>query len=218
MGAAGWRLDVADELPDEFIKNMKSVLKETDPESILLGEVWEDASNKVSYGVNRRFLWGEELDTVMNYPFRNILSDFILGHIDAHLAGRRFMNYYENYPGPHFYNLMNLIGTHDIPRILTILGEAPAEDTLNTEQKEKFKLNPRQRRLALSRLKLMVIFQMTFPGVPSVYYGDEAGMEGYSDPLNRGPYPWGREDMDLLAFHKKIINLRNNFIALQKGR
>ncbi|MDD4048548.1 MAG: alpha-glycosidase [Clostridia bacterium] len=217
LGASGWRLDVADELPDDFIKRMRSVMKEKNSESILLGEVWEDASNKVSYGVNREYLWGEELDSVMNYPFRNIVLDFVLGYIDAHQVHKRLMSIYENYPRQNLNNAMNLIGSHDLPRILTILGEAPLAHTLSTGEKEKFKLNARQRRLGLARLKLLALFQMVYPGVPCIYYGDEAGMEGYSDPYNRGTYPWGREEKELVTFYKKIIALRNNFIVLQKG-
>jgi len=218
MGAAGWRLDVADELPDEFIQEMRRVMKKVDPDSLLLGEVWEDASHKISYGENRRYLWGQELDSVMNYPFRQILLEFLLGYGDAHLLQRRLMSLYENYPRPYFYSNMNLIGSHDVPRILTLLGEAPLEHTLKERKREKFKLNPHQRRLGLARLKLLVLFQMTFPGVPAIYYGDEAGLEGYSDPYNRGTYPWGKEDADLLAFYKKAIALRNNYTAFQKGR
>lgn len=218
MGVAGWRLDVADELPDEFIKKMRLVLKKANPESILIGEVWEDASNKISYGENRQYLWGEELDSVMNYPFRNILLDFILGRISAQQMHRRVMSLFENYPPPHFYNMMNLIGSHDVPRVLTLLGEAPAEQMIHPKDKEKFRLNPRQRRLGLARLKLAALFQMCFPGVPCIYYGDEAGLEGYADPYNRGTYPWGREETKLVSFYKKIIALRNNYTALQKGR
>ncbi len=216
-GAAGWRLDVADELPDDFIKKMRRVMKETSPDSVLLGEVWEDASNKVSYGENRQYLWGEELDSVMNYPFRNILLDFLLGRLDAVQVHRRLMSLAENYPAPHFLNLMNLLGSHDVPRTLTILGEAPAEQDVHPKNKEKARLTPRQRRLGLARLKLAVLFQMCFPGVPSIYYGDEAGMEGYADPYNRGPYPWGREEKGLVSYYKKVIALRNNYTAMQKG-
>ena len=98
--------------------------------------------------------------------------------------------------------------------VLTLLGEAPNGDTLTEQEKETFRLNARQRRLGLMRLKLLVLFQMTFPGVPSIYYGDEAGMEGYADPYNRGPYPWGRQEADLLSFYKKAITLRNNFSCI----
>ncbi|HHX96388.1 MAG TPA: alpha-glycosidase [Clostridia bacterium] len=216
-GASGWRLDVADELPDRFIKEMRKVMKEVDPQSVLLGEVWEDASHKISYGENREYLWGEELDSVMNYPFRDMVLKFILGDETALTLQHRLMNLYENYPRHHFYSVMNLIGSHDVPRILTLLGEAPPEHTLSERERENYRLNPRQRRLALNRLQLLVLLQMTFPGVPAIYYGDEVGMEGYADPFNRGPFPWGREDRDLLAHYRQVIALRNRFIALRKG-
>ena len=216
-GVAGWRLDVADELPDEFIKALHEKIKQVNPESVLLGEVWEDASNKVSYGANRQYLWGEELDSVTNYPFRQAVLDFILGIGDAQLLHRRLMSLYENYPRAHFYSAMNLIGSHDVPRVLTLLGEAPNGDTLNDKEKETFRLSARQRRIALMRLKLLALFQMTFPGVPAIYYGDEVGMEGYADPYNRGPFPWGQEEADLLPFYKKAIAMRNNFSAFHKG-
>ena len=119
-GAKGWRLDVADELPDEFIKELAGTLKEADPEAILIGEVWEDVSNKISYGKRREYLWGEELDAVMNYPLRQIWLDFLLGRAGAHLTHRRIMSLYENYPRENYYAAMNLIGSHDRIRILTL--------------------------------------------------------------------------------------------------
>lgn len=216
-GAKGWRLDVADELPDTFIKKMRRTMKEIDAESILIGEVWEDASNKVSYGQKRQYLWGEELDSVMNYIFRKNSLDFILGKLDAVDLHKNFMSLYENYPREVFYSLMNLIGTHDVPRILTILGEGVKEERLSETGKERTKLKPGQRKMAIARLKLLVLLQMTFPGVPCIYYGDEVGMEGYSDPFNRGPYPWGNEDNQLLAWYKQIISLREKYPALKKG-
>lgn len=217
QGAKGWRLDVADELPDEFIKQFRRVMKEEDPESVLIGEVWEDASNKVSYGQQREYLWGEELDSVMNYPFRQNVIDFILGTKDAALVNRSLLSQYENYPLEHFYSLMNFAGTHDVPRILTILGEAPPEHVLSKKDKAYFTLDPKRKKLAVERLKLFVLLQMTFPGVPCIYYGDEAGMEGYRDPLNRGPYPWGKENGELLSWYKRLILLRRRHDVLKTG-
>lgn len=217
MGAKGWRLDVADELPDEFIKAIRQVMKETDPESVLIGEVWEDASNKISYGKMREYLLGDELDSVMNYPFRNIVVDFFRGKCDAYQTHRRLMSLYENYPREHFYSTMNLVGTHDVSRILTVLGDAPPEDKIDKKQQACYKLPPDKRELAIKRLKLVALFQMTFPGVPSIYYGDEAGMEGYSDPLCRATYPWGKENKELLNWYKKVIQLRNSYDALRTG-
>lgn len=217
LGAKGWRLDVADELPDEFISRLRSRMKEIDGDSLLLGEVWEDASNKISYGQTRQYLWGKGLESVMNYPFRQIFLEFLLQQNDASFTHQRLMSLYENYPRAYFYSTMNLIGSHDVPRILTLMGEAPPQDKLSETEREKFRLSPQQRNTALNRLKLLVLIQMTFPGVPSIYYGDEAGMEGYADPFNRGPYPWGHEEKDLLEWYKKLITLRNNSDALKKG-
>lgn len=217
LGISGWRLDVADELPSEFIKQFKKQLKVADNDSVLIGEVWEDASNKSSYSERRTYLLGEELDSTMNYPFRNTFVNFCLGSIDSKLAVKEVMKIYENYPIHHFYSLMNLIGTHDIPRILTILGESPEEDSLKQSEREDFKLEKDKFDLAFKRLKILTLIQMTFPGVPSIYYGDEAGLEGYSDPINRRTYPWGNENKDILSWFKKITSIRTNYDLFKTG-
>lgn len=216
-GVKGWRLDVADELPDEFIKELRVAVKETDKEAVLIGEVWEDASHKVSYDKLREYFWGEELDATMNYPFRSIMLDFILGKEDAPLTYGRIMSLYENYPRENFYAAMNLIGSHDRERVLTLLGEAPDGEKLREKEKEEFRLAEPARELALRRLKVLSLIQMTFPGVPCIYYGDEAEVEGYTDPYNRGTYPWGRENKELLAWYRRITRLRNEYEVLRRG-
>lgn len=218
LGAKGWRLDVVDELPESFVKKIRRAMKQMDPSSVLIGEVWEDASNKVSYGQIREYLLGRELDSVMNYPFRRIWLDYILGQKDARETHLSLMSLYENYPRQHFYACMNLIGSHDVERALTILGEAPPEQQLTKEEQARVQLAGEQRRLGLARLKLLTLAQMTFPGVPCIYYGDEAGMEGYRDPLNRGTYPWGKEDQELLGWYKKIIRWRHRYDVLKTGQ
>ncbi|MGE5678404.1 MAG: glycoside hydrolase family 13 protein [Pseudomonadota bacterium] len=218
LGARGWRLDVADELPDEFIRLIRRAMKEKDAEAVLMGEVWEDASNKISYGRRREYLLGEELDSVMNYPFRGIMLDFFTGKHDARYVYDAFMSIYENYPLHNFYSNMNLIGSHDVPRVLTLLGEAPEEQWLSQQQKEGYRLPEEQRALSTARLKLLVLIQMTFPGVPSIYYGDEAGLEGYRDPLNRGTYPWGREDKELLDWYRNMTSIRNRHGVFSTGK
>jgi len=192
-GAMGWRLDVADELPDEFIKLLKKKIKRLNPDSVLIGEVWEDASNKISYGLRREYFYGEELDSVTNYPLRNIMIDFITNKVNASKVHSSIMNLYENYPRENFYSCLNLIGGHDVARILTIM-ENKYE---NVET-------------SIKALKLIIIFQMTFPGVPCIYYGDEAGLRGSTDPHNRKTYPWGNENKEILNFYKEMIKLRNS--------
>lgn len=218
MGIKGWRLDVVDELPDEFVQEFQSTLKDEDPEAILLGEVWEDASHKISYGRLREYFWGNELDSVMNYPFRQTVLDFLLHRADAQSVHQQLMSLYENYPRPHFYSTLNLIGSHDVPRILTLLAEAEPEENLpGTAARAKARLSPAQRAFGLARVKLAVLWQMTFPGTPSVYYGDEAGLEGYRDPLNRRTYPWGQEESALIAWYRQLIHLRRQYAVLRTG-
>ncbi|MDP4125595.1 MAG: bifunctional glycogen debranching protein GlgX/4-alpha-glucanotransferase [Bacillota bacterium] len=217
MGIAGWRLDVVDELPDQFIQELRHSLKSISPESVLIGEVWEDASNKVSYGKQREYFLGDELDATMNYPFRASFLRFILGLSDSSAVHREVMSLFENYPRENFYAAMNLIGSHDTERILTVLGEAPPEQSLTKTEQRNFRLSPTARQLAVRRLKLLSLVQMTFPGVPCIYYGDEAGVEGYTDPYNRGTYPWGKEDLEIMSWYRHILRLRAEYEVLQTG-
>jgi len=217
-GAKGWRLDVADEIPDEFIRILKEETKKVDSESIVIGEVWEDASNKESYGELRKYLLGNELDSVMNYPYRRIFNNFILGNICGEESLRRIMSIFENYPKEYFYSLMNLIGTHDTVRALTVFGDAPKGRKLSEEEAFYFELSKEKRNLGLKRMKIASFLQATFPGVPCIYYGDEAGLEGFRDPYCRRTYPWGRENKQLLEWYKKIFNIRKNSETIKKGK
>lgn len=216
-GVKGWRLDVADELPESFLKKFYKTLKQEDDEAVLIGEVWEDASHKVAYGHLRQYFNGTELDAVMNYPFRKLVLDFMLGWQDAETVHRKLFSMYENYPKENFYANLNIIGSHDVPRILTLLAEAPPEESHSKLSAFKHRLTSEARALGLARLKLVVLWQMTFPGAPCIYYGDEAGAEGYSDPLNRRTYPWGREDQNLVAWYKKLVGLRRRLPVLRTG-
>ena len=216
-GASGWRLDVADELPDQFIRGIRKAMDETDPDSVLLGEVWEDATNKESYGQLREYFLGKELHSTMNYPFRTAAMDFMLGKIDADELAARLMSLRENYPPENFYGALNVIGSHDRARVLTTLGDAPEGDSLTEIQKERYRLPADKYDLGRRRLKLLSLIQFTLPGLPCIYYGDEAGAEGYADPYNRGTYPWGREDGELLAHYRQITSLRTHHPVLAKG-
>ena len=214
LGADGFRLDVADELPDEFIRRFKGRLRQLKPDALLLGEVWEDASNKSAYSVRRRYFIDGELDSVMNYPWRGAILGFIRGMDDGFLLGESIMTIAENYPKQVLHALMNSLGTHDTARILTtLIGDFNGD----REYQSKVRLSWEQREFALERLKLAAFLQYTLPGCPCIYYGDEAGMEGCKDPFNRGCYPWGREDQRFVEFFRTLGQLKNNTPALQLG-
>ncbi|MCK9221190.1 MAG: glycoside hydrolase family 13 protein [Limnochordia bacterium] len=217
QGASGWRIDVADELPDEFLRRLRTAVKQQNPDGVLIGEVWEDASNKCGSEGLRQYLLGEQFDSVMNYPFRGLVLDYLCERIDSTLLHQGLMSLYENYPKEAFYAMVNLIGSHDVVRALTILQGAPSEHCLSMDEQAGFTPSSSQKTLGKKRMKLAVLFQMTFPGAPSIYYGDEAGMEGYKDPLNRCTYPWGKENKDLLTWHKKLIHLRHEHACLRTG-
>lgn len=198
-GARGWRLDVADELPDSFIQYIRKSLKEEGEDKLLLGEVWEDASNKVSYNARRQFLLGDELDSTMNYPLRQILLDYVNYTISAGQAADRIFSLKENYPRENFYAALNVIGTHDRERILTAMAGSEDYDS------------------ACLKVKIMAALQYTLPGVPCIYYGDEAGMMGGSDPENRNAFPWGKENKDIAYTYRMLGLIYDEHPALKDG-
>lgn len=216
-GASGWRLDVADELPDSFLKIMRENAKKEKEDSVLVAEVWEDASNKSSYGQQKEYVFGEEFDSIMNYPFRNAIVDFCLCRITAYEFSNRIMSIVENYPAPVLHCLMNLLTTHDIERILTVLSGAPSKNDLSRDDKAIYKLNPEQYSIAKKRLKVASLLQFFLPGVPTIYYGDEAGMQGYEDPFNRMAYPWGKEDGDIVTWYRFLTSIRKQYSQLSGG-
>lgn len=214
-GASGWRLDVADELPDAFIRDLRQAAKAEKPDSLILGEVWEDASNKCSYGDLRSYLLGGELDATMNYPFRERALAYLMGEQTAGDLAAALMSLKENYPPEHFAAALNLLGSHDTPRVLTVLsGAVEPADKIAAEY---FTLTPEQRALAKSRLKLLALMQFAMRGVPHIYYGDEAGLAGFADPFNRAPYPWGDEDGELLDWYRRLSRLRGEYDLLVDG-
>ncbi len=214
-GIKGWRLDVADELPDEFLDNIRSAMKAEDSESFLLGEVWEDATNKISHGGRRRFLRGSQLDSVMNYPFAEAIVSFLNGENSRKLIDA-VLDITENYPPQCVDLLMNHIGTHDTPRILTKLGDGGKNGDRNWQSQQR--LSDSEYSHAVKFLKLAATLQYTLPGVPSLYYGDEAGMEGYGDPFCRKTYPWGNENKELIDFYKLLGKIRRSNKSFAGGK
>ena len=213
-GADGWRLDVADELPDDFIAELRQAMDAEKPDCLLLGEVWEDGSNKIAYDRRRKYLLGRETHGLMNYPFRTAALDWLCGG-DAAAFRESMEQLRENYPSPAFYSAMNFLSTHDTPRILTLLGGEPTP--ADKAERAAAQLSPAGRELARRRLMLGALLLYTFPGSPTVYYGDEAGMEGYEDPLNRRAFPWGAEDEELLRWYRRLGQLRGGRPSLQRG-
>ena len=213
-GADGWRLDVADELPGDFIAGIRRAIEDEKPDGYLLGEVWEDGSNKVAYSQRRRYLLGRETHGLMNYPLRTALLRW-LGGGDAAEFRESMETLRANYPPTAFYGAMNFLGTHDTPRILTLLGaeHIPAAK----EERAAFALSPAQLARGRAKLRLAGMLLYGFPGSPTLFYGDEAGMQGFEDPLNRGTYPWGREDTGLLDFFRALGRLRKERRSLQSG-
>lgn len=207
-GASGWRLDVVDEIADCMLDKIVSSAKAQKPDCAIIGEVWEDASNKTDYGVRRHYLDGTQLDSVMNYPLMRGIIDFVRDGNEASLAGVVF-DILNNYPLHVRNNLMNVLGTHDTARILTTL----AGDRIDNSSKDvwaKAKLSDEQYKLGCKYLKIAAVLQYTMFGFPCVFYGDEVAMEGYKDPFCRGCYPWNSQNKLMLDFYRRLGELRKN--------
>ena len=198
-GAAGWRMDVAAWVPDDFWREWRSAIKQHQPDTLTVAECWFDAS---------KYFLGDTFDSTMNYIFHSTVLAFAAGGKAAELyANIELMR--EAYPPQAFYALMNMLSTHDRARSLHSLGWQTDD------------ASPSEIALAKQRLKLALFFQMTFPGAPTVYYGDEVGVTGGDDPYNRASYPWadlgGQPDTALLAEFKRLIKLRNDNPVLRRG-
>ena len=220
-GASGWRLDVADELPDRFLECFRQAVKSADRDAWIVGEVWEDASNKVSYGAQRRFLLGRQLDSVMNYPLRTLILDLLAQRIDAAAFCLRLAQLASNYPTAAFYACMNFLSTHDVCRITTMLGASHDLSALTRAEQAQFRLTAAERQHALRLHRLAILLLFSLPGMPCIYYGDEIGMEGCADPFNRAPFAWQKTDgsdaQSLLAFYSAAAALRSASPALRRG-
>ena len=215
-GTSGWRLDVADELPMPFLRELRRQVKDVSGDAAVLGEVWEDASHKVAYGQMRSYVLGDTLDSVMNYPLRDALIAFLMAQKDAAAVAKELSSLAQNYPKPFLYALMNLMGSHDRPRILNVLAGNDGSD-IPRSQRAGHRLSQEERMIGALREQLMLRFVFSVPGMPCIYYGDEAGVEGCADPFCRRTYPWGREDQDMLARYKAMAAMRNGHPVLKTG-
>lgn len=198
-GAAGWRMDVAPWVPDDFWREWRRAIKRHKPDALTIAETWFDAS---------KYFLGDTFDSTMNYIFRNTVLDYANGGKASTLYPNiELMR--EAYPPQAFYALMNLLSSHDQARALHRFGylDETTDAAMVTRAKQ--------------RLRLAVLFQMVFPGAPTVYYGDEVGVTGGDDPYNRATYPWadlgGQPDTALLADFKRLIKLRRDHTVLRRG-
>ncbi len=215
MGVSGWRLDVADEISEDFLVKFRDAVKERNPDGVIIGEVWEDATDKVSYGERRAYLRGRELDSVMNYPLRSAIIEYVKwGNCD--LLRRCTEGTYRRYPKCSSDNLMNFLGTHDTERIITILGGVPAGDRSNAEL-STLRMTDEEKAHAVSKLGLAYSIIAGLPGVPCVFYGDEAGLEGYRDPFCRRTFPWNDINYSLLEHYRKIGTVRSKTEVFRDG-
>ncbi len=211
-GAGGWRLGVAGGLPDAFLEALRRRVKAEDPDSLIIGEVWEHAVEKHSYGARRRFLLGEQCDSVMNYPWREAIIQLIkTGKVSAFAEAVQTL--WEDYPRPALDTLMNILSTHDTVRILTVLGIGDLPRKLQGQ----FRLSPEQRAEAERKLKLAALLQFTLPGIPCIYYGDEIAMEGFADPYCRAFFEWEKAEGEMHAYYAGLGRLRREYRAAFAG-
>ena len=215
MGIVGMRLDVADELPDSFIAKIKNALYEENPNTLLYGEVWEDASNKIAYDTRKQYYLGSELDGVMNYPLRAGLLEYLLEHKTDKLR-YALVEVTDHTPPRILHAQMNLLGTHDTARILTLLGGEDAAGLSNDVLATK-RLTPQAYTIARERLLVAYTILSTLPGIPAIYYGDDAGLQGYGDPFNRMPYPWNTVDEIIHNRYEKMGQIRSCHDVYREG-
>lgn len=215
MGIGGFRLDVVDELPEHFVRGIRHAVKSVDNDAVVIGEVWEDASNKISYGVRRKYFQGNELDSTMNYPLKNAIIDYVLTGDESAFA-LTVKEQLDHYPKTVLDCMMNMLATHDTTRLLSALSGVKVKGKTKSEL-AKITIPKTDMENVVNRLKIATLLQYTVYGVPTIYYGDEVGMQGFTDPLNRGCFPWGNEDQNILSWYKLLGKIRKDFAVFKKG-
>ncbi|MCI6383814.1 MAG: glycoside hydrolase family 13 protein [Subdoligranulum variabile] len=216
LGASGFRLDVADELPDAFIERIRQAVKAHGEDKLLIGEVWEDATTKEAFGQRRTYLRGKGLDAVMNYPFRNAALSFVTSG-DAAAVAEQILTICENYPAPALNCAMNFLSTHDTERAITAIAGEPANGRDRYWQSGR-RIPAEKMDDAMRKLLLGYAMIFTLPGVPCIYYGDEIAMQGYRDPFNRAFFDWNCTEQRLRGPLKTLAHLRKSCDAFDGGR
>lgn len=215
LGSSGVRLDVADELTDEFIFMIRNTMKRKNPDSAIIGEVWEDVTTKESYGVKRKYALGKGLDSAMNYPFKIQCSNYLLRYVNAYAMQEFLLGQQCNYPKPFYYANMNLLSSHDIPRIRTTLSTGLNENIPSREKQIDYVIDRNMDNQGQTLSRLAVAIQFFIPGIPSIYYGDEYGMHGFKDPFNRGTL--FKRDTEIYKTYEKMAQFRKAEPVLQTG-
>jgi len=187
VGIDGWRLDVPNEVPHDFWREFRKVTKSISKDKYILGEIWDNGA---------QWLKGDEFDAVMNYRFRTALIDFFAtGRTDPERFDEVLGVLRMDYPDAANDVMLNLIGSHDTERFLTLCGGD------------------------VKKMKLAILFQMTYPGSPCIYYGDEIGLTGGKDPDCRKTFKWdpAEQNKELLESYRKLVALRDSHPSLKYG-
>ena len=204
LGASGIRLDVVDELNNDIVRLIHDICKEIGEDKVIIGEVWEDASNKIAYGVRKQYFNGHGLDSVMNYVFKRAIISYLKegNYYNLRNTIRLVIN---NYPKYVVDKLMNILDTHDTMRLVNNFYNYHPK---NKADASKFRVSSEVKEQAIKKQKMAALLQFSLPGVPCIYYGDEAGLDGFDDPFCRRTYPWGKENADLMKWYKALTKMR----------
>ena len=226
-GAGGYRLDVADEIPDDVLERLRTCVKHANPDAAIIGEVWEDATTKESYGSPRTYALGLALDSVMNYPLRSALLGFALEEIDAHQLATFLRQQQANYPSQLHACLMNLLSSHDVERMRSVLALRRSLKGYTRAKQLRLvsRISSKQDREAARLQRMTAALLYALPGMPSIYYGDECGLQGGGDPFCRATFPWSEEGSllrtdrgeDLTQLYRELGRVRKESTALRKG-
>lgn len=212
LGVKGIRLDVVDELSNELVVHIAKTTKQIGHDIVIIGEVWEDASNKMAYGVRKHYFRGNQLDSVMNYVFRNAIIDYLKHHRLTTLKDciRRII---AHYPKQVLDRMMNILDTHDTERIINAFYQHHPH---SKKAQSLYRPSEEEHQQAIRKMKMATILQYTLPGVPSIFYGDEAGQTGFEDPFCRRPFPWDQINENLLSWYQRLGEIRKD-VSLVDG-
>lgn len=226
LGIDGLRLDVADELTDEFIENIRIAVKRNKKDGFIIGEVWDNAITKEKNNKQRTYLLGKGLDSVMNYPYTNAILKYVKCG-DFNYFVKTIQEILKMYPKETINSLMNSLSTHDITRVITTFA---TQDTPNSSydyiwnipygreiQYKKDKLSRKEYNKSKELLKIATVIQYFLPGNPCIYYGDEVGVYGYKDPFNRKCFPWNKIDKEIHKFYVELGKIRKNIKFLRQA-